>query len=72
MSKQAVPTPFDPAKFYTMRAVAEILGIHKMTIARAIKAGALRAHHFGADGRIVRIAGADAIAFTERDARKAA
>jgi excisionase family DNA binding protein len=54
VSKSSLP------KFFTVRQLAEALGVSEKTIRRAIKAGLLRAHYVGP---LVRIAEDDAAMF---------
>ena len=55
--------PAGEMRFFTVAAVAEILGVSTRTVRRWIKSGDLVAHHFGA---AVRIAESDLKAFIAR------
>ena len=56
--------PRIPAKLRTVDEFAELWGVSRRTLQRAIKSGALRIHRIG---RLVRISDADAAAFLDEN-----
>jgi excisionase family DNA binding protein len=52
MVRVAIKPEIKPGAFYTYEEAATLLGLHNLTITRAVKSGHLHADYIGADPRI--------------------